>query len=61
VRLVEAGMRSGQALTCAQPCPEHMKAFALLLRIGWLRGRIAPGLVQALGLTGRPKPQAKRC
>lgn len=54
-------MRCGQALTCAQPCPEHMKAFALLSRIGWLRGRIAPGLVQALGLTGRPKPQPKRC
>jgi len=40
-------MRSGQALTCAQPCPEHMKAFALLSRIGWLRGRIVPRLVQA--------------
>lgn len=45
--LAEAGMHSGQGLTYAQPYPQHMKAFALLSRIGWLRGRIAPGLVHA--------------
>lgn len=45
--LAQAGLRCERAVTYAQPYPQHMKAFALLSRIGWMRNHIAPGLVHA--------------
>jgi O-methyltransferase involved in polyketide biosynthesis len=55
LRLMDVPALFGQApglvplevLTYAEPYPDRMRFFALVSRIGWLKRRIAPGLIHA--------------
>ncbi|TBU98676.1 class I SAM-dependent methyltransferase [Stutzerimonas kirkiae] len=42
------GLQLRECLTYAEPWPRYMPMLALLSRIGWVRRRLAPGLVHAV-------------